>query len=81
MNLVGCETQLAAALLTLAGRAAEHEREVPFALAVEALDDHTSFNPCVAAALPGYLEERPLPAPGTVSRREPLFASTRGATR
>ncbi len=32
----------AAGLLTLAGRAAEHEREVPFALAVAALDDHVS---------------------------------------
>ena len=31
-----------AGLLTLAGRAAEHEREVPFALAVAALDDHVS---------------------------------------
>ena len=32
----------AAGLLALEGRAAEHEREVPFALAVAALDDHVA---------------------------------------
>ena len=51
----------AAGLLTLEGRAAEHEREVPFALAVAALDDHVAtlhptpletLGPALGAVLP-----------------------------
>jgi DNA-binding CsgD family transcriptional regulator len=44
----------AAGLLVLTGRAAEHEREVPFGLVVDALDDHVAtLNPTrVAAAGP-----------------------------
>ena len=41
----------------------------------------TSGNPCVLAAMLGYLEERQLPAPGTVCRRDPPFTSPQGATR
>ena len=42
----------AAGLLTLEGRAAEHEREVPFALAVAALDDHVAtLHPTRVSAL------------------------------
>jgi predicted ATPase len=32
----------AAGLLVLSGRAAEHERDVPFGLVVDALDDHVA---------------------------------------
>jgi DNA-binding CsgD family transcriptional regulator len=51
----------AAGLTTLSGRAAEHEREVPFALAVAALDDHVAslhprrveaLGPALGAVLP-----------------------------
>lgn len=51
----------AAGMLVLRGRAAEHEREVPFALVIDALDDHVaamgarrveSLGPDLAAVLP-----------------------------
>src|SRR6187200_607819 len=50
-----------AGLLVLDGRAAEHERDVPFGLVIDALDDHVatmherrieSVGPDLAAALP-----------------------------
>src|SRR4051794_27787702 len=55
------EKAAAAGLLVLDGRAAEHERDVPFGLVVDALDDHVatmhprrveSVGPDLAAALP-----------------------------
>src|SRR3954468_4218807 len=55
------ERAAAARLLTLPGRAAEHEREIPFALAVAALDEHAgtlhptrveALGPVLGAVLP-----------------------------
>ena len=60
----------AAGLLTLAGRAAEHEREVPFALAVAALDDHV-----VHAAPAARRDARPGARRGPARRRERACAA------
>jgi predicted ATPase len=44
------------ALLVLEGRAAEHERDLPFAVAIDALDEHVaSLHPSRIAALDGEL--------------------------
>jgi DNA-binding NarL/FixJ family response regulator len=69
----------AAGLLTLAGRAAEHEREVPFALAVAALDDHVStlhprrvetLGPELGAVLPAAANGHVLAAPTAAAAPE-----------
>ena len=70
----------AAGMLVLTGRAAEHERSVPFGLAVDALDDHVatlhprrvqSVGPDLAAVLPAaaeHAETRAEPAAGAAER-------------
>src|SRR4051794_4621909 len=64
LDAVG-EKAAAAGLLVLDGRAAEHERDVPFGLVVDALDDHVatmhprrveSVGPDLGAALPAAAE-------------------------
>jgi DNA-binding NarL/FixJ family response regulator len=69
----------AAGFLTLAGRAAEHEREVPFALAVAALDDHVStlhprrvetLGPELGAVLPAAANGHAPPAPAAAAAPE-----------
>ena len=43
----------ASGMLVVSARAAEHEREVPFALTVAALDDHVALAAVLPAAAPG----------------------------
>jgi ATP/maltotriose-dependent transcriptional regulator MalT len=75
------ERAAAAGMLVLEGRAAEHERSVPFGLAVDALDDHVatlhprrvqSVGPDLAAVLPAaavaHAEAPAVPAPGAAER-------------
>ena len=72
----------AAGLLVLAGRAAEHERDVPFGLVVDALDDHVAamhhrrvetIGPELAAVLPSAAAmadgDAPAAAPGDPAER------------
>src|SRR5829696_9055069 len=71
-----------AGLLVLAGRAAEHERDVPFGLVVDALDDHVAtmhhrrvetIGPELAAVLPSAAAmaegDAPAAAPGDPAER------------
>ncbi|HEX6026762.1 MAG TPA: BREX system ATP-binding domain-containing protein, partial [Solirubrobacter sp.] len=69
----------AAGLLTLEGRAAEHERDVPFALAVAALDDHVStlhprrvetLGPILGAVLPAAANGHEPPPPDAAAAPE-----------
>ena len=68
----------AAGLLVLEGRAAEHERDVPFGLVVDALDDHVAglhprrvgtVGPDLAAVLPAVRGAGAPPAAGDGSER------------
>src|ERR687897_603045 len=76
------ERAAAAGLLVLAGRAAEHERDVPFGLVVDALDDHVAsmhhrrvetIGPELAAVLPSAAAlvegDAPAGAPGDPAER------------
>ena len=69
-------------MLVLDGRAAEHERDVPFGLVIDALDDHVatlhprrieSVGADLAAALPSAAAPR-------ATRRPPAPASATAAT-
>jgi DNA-binding NarL/FixJ family response regulator len=69
------ERALAAGMLVLEGRAAEHERSVPFGLVVDALDDHVAtlhprrvetVGPDLAAVLPAAAAAR-AEAPGVAA--------------
>ena len=73
------EDARAAGMLVLQGRAAEHERDVPFALATDALDDHVAelgprrlevVGPGLGAVLPSLAEPGDLAAeaPGAAER-------------
>src|SRR5919206_4852164 len=71
-----------AGLLVLAGRAAEHEREVPYGLVVDALDDHVAslgaarlqaVGPELAAVLPSARGPGS-PAPARPSQPADRFA-------
>jgi DNA-binding NarL/FixJ family response regulator len=73
------ERARAAGLLTLEGRAAEHERDVPFALAVAALDDHVStlhprrvetLGPILGAVLPAAANGYEPPPPDAAAAPE-----------
>jgi DNA-binding NarL/FixJ family response regulator len=73
------ERARAAGLLTLEGRAAEHERDVPFALAVAALDDHVStlhprrvetLGPMLGAVLPAAANGHEPPPPDAAAAPE-----------
>src|ERR687898_331497 len=76
------ERARAAGVLVLSGRAAEHERDVPFGLVVDALDDHVAamhhrrgetIGPQLAAVLPAAAamadEGAPAAAPGDAAER------------
>ena len=72
------ERAAAAGLLVLDGRAAEHERDVPFGLVVDALDDHVatlhprrieSVGADLAAALPSAASAGPAPAAPSARER------------
>ncbi len=73
------ERAAAAGLLTLQGRAAEHEREVPFALAVAMFDDHVAtmhpkrieaLGPVLGAVLPAAAGGvAPVPATDAAAER------------
>ena len=76
------ERARAAGLLTLEGRAAEHEREVPFAVAVAALDDHVAtlhprrieaIGPALGAVLPAAANGEPRPAAAVAAPERFLY--------